>query len=73
MDEDEFRASLEDAHGRLSRLLEHSRAGRFTVGDQPNSRQPANLRKHVARIEAALDEIDRALQALSEQSYADRT
>ena len=64
MDRDEHRKELEKELVRLQRLQEKARAGRFTVGDEPNTRTRANIDEQVRRHQGLINEVERELKNL---------
>jgi hypothetical protein len=72
MTDHEFHEHLATTHASLTRLLEEARAGRFTVGDNIDTRHAAKIQAQVDKIQKALDDINRALGTLSEITHADQ-
>ena len=62
LDQDERRKELEKELVRLQRLQEKARAGRFTVGDEPNTRTQANIDEQVRRHQDLINEVERELK-----------
>lgn len=67
---DEFEDQLRTARSVLIRLQHQAQTGEFTVGDDVQARTPENIKKHVAGIQLAIDDIDRALKIHGEADQA---
>jgi hypothetical protein len=64
LDRDERRKELEKELLRLRRHQEEARSGRFTVGDEPNTRAQTNIDEQVRRCLLLIDEAERELKNL---------
>jgi hypothetical protein len=62
--EEQQRVLFEETLARLFFLQEEARAGRFTVGDQPDPRTSANIDAQVQRFQVVIDDIELALAHL---------